>query len=176
MKKVKLQFSNIKVTTPSLDTLSESMKEFLASDDAKKAVGNTFSGVSLTRDVCYEIGTPDYKEFINPTTKENAHYTSIGLIAPNKAIINASIRSLLDTDSVFSDFNGKNAIELVAVMQKLKGLKVSFANDNLRTITPRDATKATFTLHNRDWVALSKDGSKELTEKELQDFIEKGSY
>lgn len=176
MKKIKLQFASIKVDVPSLDNLSDSMKEFLASDDAKKAVGNTFSGVSLTRDVVYEIGVPDYKAFVNPTTKENSHYTSIGLIAPNKAVINASIRSLLDTDSVFSDFNGKNAIELVAAMQQLHGLKVSFANDNLRTITPRDATKATFTLHNRDWIALSKDGSKELTEKELQDFIVKGGY
>ena len=173
----KLQYG---VVLPELNTtnLDEKLATFLTSPDAKKSVRNVFTGVRITRGVVYTIDVLGYKSFTvkDADTGKNsdAYYASVDLVS-NSGTVSASLKTLLDVDGFLTSYATDNYQSIVQLLAALRGLKIMFQNDNLRHVIPKNGGRE-FDAHNRDWRALSKDGTTELTDEEIQDFIKTGTY
>ena len=173
----KLQYG---LVLPELNTanLDEKLAAFLASEDAKRSVRNVFTGVRITRGTVYTIGSLGYKSFTvkdeGTDKSKDAYYASVDLISPS-GTVSASIKTLLDVDGFLASYATDNYQSIVQLLAALRGLRVMFQNDNLRHIVPKNGGRE-FDAHNRDWIALKNDGTTELTDEEIQDFIKTGTY
>ena len=173
----KLQYG---VVLPELNTngLDEKLATFLASEDAKRSVRNVFTGIRITRGTVYTIGNLGYKSFTvkdaDTGKSKDAYYASVDLVSPS-GTVSASIKTLLDVDGFLASYATDNYQSIVQLLAALKGLKVMFQNDNLRHVIPKNGGRE-FDAHNRDWKALQNDGTTEMTDAELNAFIDNKGY
>ena len=173
----KLQYG---VVLPELNTnsLDEKLATFLTSPDAKRSVRNVFTGVRITRGTVYTIDVLGYKSFTvkdeDTGKNKDAYYASIDLVSPS-GTVSASIKTLLDVDGFLASYATDNYQSIVQLLAALRGLRVMFQNDNLRHVIPKNGGRE-FDAHNRDWRALKNDGTTEMTDEEIQDFIKTGTY
>ena len=173
----KLQYG---VVLPELNTatLDEELAAFLATKDAKRSVRNVFTGIRITRGTVYTIDVLGYKSFTvkdeDTGKNKDAYFASVDLISPS-GTVSASIKTLLDVDGFLASYATDNYQSIAQLLAALRGLMIMFQNDNLRHVVPKNGGRE-FDAHNRDWRALSEDGTTELTEDELKDFIKTGTY